>query len=95
MKETPPDGETFAKIVKNILNREELWNSWKNDGCPGSLRQKYKYIYDFTSFFNSSEIKKVQSAPIESPEKKMELKKPLLGDIIKEANSQGRYYMGR
>ncbi|CAG9767192.1 unnamed protein product [Ceutorhynchus assimilis] len=34
LKETPPDGENFAIIVQNILKREELWNSWKNDGCP-------------------------------------------------------------
>ncbi|KAJ8923363.1 hypothetical protein NQ315_001921 [Exocentrus adspersus] len=74
LKETPPDGEIFAKIVKNILSREELWNSWKNDGCP--------------------EIKKAQPIAIESTEKKSELTKPLLGDIIKEANNQGKYYMG-
>lgn len=37
LKETPPDGESFAKIVKNILVREELWNAWKNDGCPGNI----------------------------------------------------------
>ncbi|KAL1498429.1 hypothetical protein ABEB36_009234 [Hypothenemus hampei] len=34
LKETPPDGENFAQIIKCILKREELWNSWKNDGCP-------------------------------------------------------------
>ena len=35
LNETPPDGENFAKIFKNILQREEYWNTWKNDGCPG------------------------------------------------------------
>lgn len=35
LKETPPDGENFAQIVNNILEREEYWNVWKNDGCPG------------------------------------------------------------
>ncbi|XP_022917022.1 THO complex subunit 1 [Onthophagus taurus] len=34
LKETPPDGEDFAKICKNILKREEYWSTWKNDGCP-------------------------------------------------------------
>lgn len=34
IKETPPDGEKFAKTVDHILEREEHWNSWKNDGCP-------------------------------------------------------------
>lgn len=32
--ETPPDGPAFAEVVKNILKREEHWNSWKNEGCP-------------------------------------------------------------
>ncbi|XP_063981121.1 THO complex subunit 1 [Diachasmimorpha longicaudata] len=32
--ETPPDGPAFADVVKNILKREEHWNSWKNEGCP-------------------------------------------------------------
>ncbi|XP_078046919.1 THO complex 1-like protein Hpr1 isoform X2 [Augochlora pura] len=34
LSETPPDGPTFAETVKNILKREEHWNSWKNEGCP-------------------------------------------------------------
>ncbi|XP_066246596.1 THO complex subunit 1 [Euwallacea similis] len=34
LRETPPDGENFAIIIRNILKREELWNTWKNDGCP-------------------------------------------------------------
>ncbi|XP_066583028.1 THO complex subunit 1 isoform X2 [Prorops nasuta] len=34
LSETPPDGPAFAKTVKNILKREEYWNSWKNEGCP-------------------------------------------------------------
>lgn len=53
------------------------------------------YLHVFLIIFNSPEIKKVQSAPIESEKKSSETKKPLLGDIIKDANSQGRYYMGR
>lgn len=35
LKETPPDGETFSIIVGNILEHEEYWSVWKNDGCPG------------------------------------------------------------
>ncbi|KAF5299421.1 hypothetical protein FQA39_LY11567 [Lamprigera yunnana] len=34
LRETPPDGDKFAIIIKNILQREENWNVWKNDGCP-------------------------------------------------------------
>lgn len=34
IKETPPNGAQFAKSVKHILQREEQWISWKNEGCP-------------------------------------------------------------
>jgi len=34
LKETPPDGEQFADVVKHVLGREEFWNNWKNEGCP-------------------------------------------------------------
>lgn len=73
LKETPPDGEKFAEIVKNILNREEHWNAWKNDGCP--------------------EFKKVLSNPVSEVYEKRESKVPL-GDILKDAYSNGVHYMG-
>jgi len=34
LKETPPNGEAFSAAVRHILQREEQWISWKNDGCP-------------------------------------------------------------
>ncbi len=34
IKETPPNGEEFAKYVRQALVREEWWIMWKNDGCP-------------------------------------------------------------
>ncbi|CAE1172265.1 THOC1 [Acanthosepion pharaonis] len=40
LKETPPDGEIFAKSIQHILKREENWNVWKNDGCPSFERNK-------------------------------------------------------
>lgn len=39
IRETPPDGEKFAKTVEHILEREEHWNKWKNDGCPDFERK--------------------------------------------------------
>lgn len=38
IRETPPDGEKFSQIIKNILCREEQWNVWKNEGCPGKKK---------------------------------------------------------
>ncbi|XP_075526038.1 THO complex 1-like protein Hpr1 isoform X2 [Dermacentor variabilis] len=34
LEETPPDGAGFATRIKHILQREESWNAWKNEGCP-------------------------------------------------------------
>ncbi|XP_065843320.1 THO complex subunit 1-like [Oscarella lobularis] len=40
LKETPPDGETFAKTTRHILAREEMWISWKNDSCPSFVKPR-------------------------------------------------------
>ncbi|XP_069813820.1 THO complex subunit 1 [Dendropsophus ebraccatus] len=38
--ETPPDGNKFSKMVEHILNTEENWNSWKNEGCPSFVKER-------------------------------------------------------
>ncbi|ESP02473.1 hypothetical protein LOTGIDRAFT_138363 [Lottia gigantea] len=40
IKETPPDGDKFAESVDHILQREENWNNWKNEGCISYVREK-------------------------------------------------------
>ena len=40
MKETPSNGSKFTHNVKRILDREEIWNKWKNEGCPNYVREK-------------------------------------------------------
>uniref|UniRef100_A0A8C0YSM2 THO complex 1 n=1 Tax=Cyprinus carpio carpio TaxID=630221 RepID=A0A8C0YSM2_CYPCA len=40
LKETPPDGDKFASMVEHILNTEENWNSWKNEGCPSFVKER-------------------------------------------------------
>ncbi|XP_018322203.1 THO complex subunit 1 [Agrilus planipennis] len=76
LRETPPDGTKFAEIVKNILHREEHWNTWKNDGCP--------------------EFKKGLQANQELTAEKRRtiIERPKLGDIIRDANNDGKYYLG-
>ena len=39
LEETPPNGVEFSRSVKHILAREEHWNKWKNEGCPGSSKK--------------------------------------------------------
>ncbi|KAK2173448.1 hypothetical protein NP493_873g01065 [Ridgeia piscesae] len=40
LRETPPDGATFATTTEHILSREENWSVWKNDGCASYVREK-------------------------------------------------------
>lgn len=40
LRETPPDGDKFAKTVEHILEREENWISWKNEGCPSFIKDR-------------------------------------------------------
>uniref|UniRef100_A0A3Q2T1U3 THO complex 1 n=1 Tax=Fundulus heteroclitus TaxID=8078 RepID=A0A3Q2T1U3_FUNHE len=39
LRETPPDGDRFATMVEHILNTEENWNAWKNEGCPSFVKE--------------------------------------------------------
>uniref|UniRef100_A0A672L7Q0 THO complex subunit 1-like n=1 Tax=Sinocyclocheilus grahami TaxID=75366 RepID=A0A672L7Q0_SINGR len=40
LRETPPDGDKFALMFEHILNTEENWNSWKNEGCPSFVKER-------------------------------------------------------
>ena len=92
LRETPPDGEKFAKAVEvttlfskwnklfystqvwtsnffyveiifpndfllwfaqHILEREENWISWKNEGCPTFIKERYKikFVWKFCTSF--------------------------------------------
>lgn len=40
LEETPPNGEHFAAYVKHLLEREEYWITWKNEGCASFIKTK-------------------------------------------------------
>uniref|UniRef100_A0A668RV84 Death domain-containing protein n=1 Tax=Oreochromis aureus TaxID=47969 RepID=A0A668RV84_OREAU len=40
LREIPPDGDKFAAMVEHILNTEENWNAWKNEGCPSFVKER-------------------------------------------------------
>ncbi|CAL9688543.1 unnamed protein product [Knipowitschia caucasica] len=40
LKEIPPDGDKFATMVEHMLNSEDNWNSWKNEGCPSFVKER-------------------------------------------------------
>lgn len=46
IKETPPNGSNFAKTVEHILNREDNWINWKNDGCPSFAKTAQRQTDD-------------------------------------------------
>ncbi|CAI9589834.1 unnamed protein product [Staurois parvus] len=65
--EIPPDGEKFSKMVEHILNTEENWNSWKNEGCPSFVKERQqdskplklaKNVQPLRSFWAKVQIKR-------------------------------------
>ncbi|KAM6948166.1 THO complex subunit 1 [Aplochiton taeniatus] len=40
LREIPPDGDKFAKMVEHVLNTEENWNIWKNEGCASFVKER-------------------------------------------------------
>lgn len=40
LSETPHCGDKFSKTVEHILNSEENWNAWKNEGCPSFVKER-------------------------------------------------------
>ncbi|XP_049603714.1 THO complex subunit 1 [Syngnathus scovelli] len=40
LREIPPDGDKFATMVERILNTEENWIAWKNEGCCSFVKER-------------------------------------------------------
>lgn len=40
LHETPPNGKKYAEFVKHLIERENFWVKWKNEGCPKFMREK-------------------------------------------------------
>lgn len=40
LHETPPSGKKYAEFVKHLIERENFWIKWKNEGCPKFMREK-------------------------------------------------------
>lgn len=78
LEETPPAGKRFCASVRHILQREELWNNWKNDGCKE---------------FKKPEIVEVVS-PTKKKTPVGRRPKRLLGDVIRDATKNHKFFMG-
>jgi THO complex subunit 1 len=81
LDETPPNGKKFSKSVQHMLSREELWNSWKNEGCKDFKRPEQSALSD-------TEVEGGSAPRPKKPRK-------LLGDQIWDYNKQGKFYMGK
>ncbi|KAF3829913.1 hypothetical protein GH733_001864, partial [Mirounga leonina] len=88
LSENPPDGERFSKMVEHILNTEENWNSWKNEGCPSFVKER-------TSDTKPTRIARKRTAPEDflgkGPNKKILMGKeymPTLEEFFEEAIEQ-------
>lgn len=99
LEETPPDGPKFVSTVKHILKREEMWSNWKNDGCPEfkkpeSGKNSVGGAGNSTGKQNgkSEEVGKEDGETQHSPRKVRQKRK--VGDLIKEADSRGKFTMG-
>lgn len=82
--ESPPNGRKFADSVRHMLSREELWNSWKNEGCKEFKRPEAASSSSSTGGEDPS------------PPPRTALKRPrrTLGDLIRDSTKQGKFFMG-
>lgn len=79
LNETPPNGRKFAETVKHMLLREEIWSSWKNEGC-----KEFKKPEQTTDTSGQSGKPGIGKKP-----------RKLLGDLIRDYTNSGKVYMGK
>lgn len=75
IEETPPNGKRFARTVKHMLSREEMWNNWKNEGCK--------------------EFKKPDESASNDKPPPAKKERKLLGDCLRDASRQGKFFLGK
>nr|CAG4643807.1 EOG090X0324 [Lepidurus arcticus] len=79
LEDTPPDGPAFAKSVRHILKREELWSNWKNEGC-----QEFRAAKPSVELADDGTEKK-------KPRRRLKRK---VGDQIRDAVARKKVLMG-
>lgn len=93
LEETPPNGQKFAATVRHILEREEMWNSWKNDGCKEFSRPS---AAPAAAPATTTPDTDAAAAPMkaETPATTSNKLKRRLGDLVQDSIAQKRFYMG-
>uniref|UniRef100_A0A182PNK1 Death domain-containing protein n=1 Tax=Anopheles epiroticus TaxID=199890 RepID=A0A182PNK1_9DIPT len=97
IEESPPNGKKFATTTRHMLLREELWNSWKNEGCkefkrPEAVLEDASASAGHATGSGSASTGTAPTAGSGRPPAKRP-RKPL-GHEIRDATVQGKFYMG-
>jgi len=93
IEETPPNGKEFGKSVRHILQREEQWNNWKNEGCK-SLKQMEKQAAAAAQENDQSNANERVQKGATVGKGSIRKRKRKLGDQIQEANANKKFLMG-
>ncbi|KAL9693567.1 hypothetical protein quinque_012852 [Culex quinquefasciatus] len=99
IEESPPNGRRFAESVRHMLSREELWNSWKNEGCKEFKRPDAAAVAataGAAAAATSGTATEDQPATPAAATSRVASKRPRrpLGDLIRESTKQGKFFMG-
>jgi len=91
LEATPPDGAAFAKSIRHILKREELWSNWKNEGCPEFRPSSSTPRTEEVPKDNANGDKKTTSTVSNARPRRL---KRSLGDQVREAAKRNKCVIG-
>lgn len=100
LHETPPNGAKFAATVRHMLEREDMWNNWKNDGCKEFRRPVAVAVAvddDAAVATSTASTAAAVAAPAPPTAKQNAAKRRAerrLGDLVHDSIAQKRFYMG-
>uniref|UniRef100_A0A182NG63 Death domain-containing protein n=1 Tax=Anopheles dirus TaxID=7168 RepID=A0A182NG63_9DIPT len=96
IEESPPNGKKFAQTARHMLMREELWNSWKNEGCKEFKRPEAVLDETGASTVPCTGGSATTGSALSTGSGRPPAKRPRkpLGDLIRDATRQGKFYMG-
>ena len=94
MAETPPDGKNFSESVKHMLQREEQWIGWKNEGCKAFTDAKAKAAAAAAAAASNGESNGVAAAAAPARMVSKKRKRPPVGEHLRMAMKQKKFIMG-
>lgn len=82
IEETPPNGKEVRKVIDHLLNREEFWNNWKNEGCVElkEIIEPEESSKKTSEFIRSTYVSHKKTRIIEQLKNDTQLNKILIGN---------------